>query len=130
MTLLERRLDNIVCRLGFGQSRAQSRMMITHGHITVNGRLVNIPSYLVRPGDVIRVKGRPKSTQLVEAVRAESKRDVPDFLSLAGSAGTGRPRAPLPGSRRRFHPRADPTDRGALLQVAGPSAPAASVTTT
>ncbi len=82
MTLLERRLDNIVCRLGLAQSRAQSRMMITHGHITLNGRLVDIPSYLVRPGDVIRVKKRPKSSQLVEAVRAEGKRDVPDFLSL------------------------------------------------
>ena len=82
MTLLERRLDNIICRLGLAQSRAQSRMMITHGHITLNGRLVNIPSYLVRPGDVIRVKQRPKSGQLVEAVRSEGKRDVPDFLSL------------------------------------------------
>ena len=49
MSLLERRLDNIVHRLGFAQSRAQARLMIAHGHITVNGRLVNIPSYLVRP---------------------------------------------------------------------------------
>ena len=57
-------------------------MMITHGHITLNGRLVNVPSFLVRPGDVVRVKKRPKSSQLVEAVRAENKRDVPDFLSL------------------------------------------------
>ena len=62
MSLLERRLDNIVYRLGFGQSRAQARMMVTHGHITVNGRLVNIPSYLVRPGDVIRVKNRPRAS--------------------------------------------------------------------
>ncbi len=82
MTLLERRLDNIISRLGLAQSRAQARMMITHGHITLNGRLVNVPSFLVRPGDVVRVKKRPKSSQLVEAVRAENKRDVPDFLSL------------------------------------------------
>jgi small subunit ribosomal protein S4 len=82
LSLLERRLDNVVCRLGFGLSRAQSRMMVSHGHITVNGRTVNVPSYLVRPGDVIRAKKRPKSAQLVEAVRAESKREVPDFLSL------------------------------------------------
>ena len=82
MTLLERRLDNIVARLGLAQSRAQSRMMITHGHITLNGRTVSVPSYLVRPGDVIRVKQRPKSTQYIEAVRAEGKHDVPDFLSL------------------------------------------------
>ncbi|MGD0897450.1 MAG: 30S ribosomal protein S4 [Thermoguttaceae bacterium] len=86
MGLLERRLDNIVYRLGFGLSRAQSRMMITHGHITVNGRLVNIPSYLTRPGDTIRVKGRPKSLQLAEAARAEARRQIPDFLSVAEGA--------------------------------------------
>jgi small subunit ribosomal protein S4 len=83
MSLLERRLDNVVYRLGFGQSRAQSRMMITHGHVTVNGRLVNIPSFLARPGDVVRVKDRPKSRQLAEANRAETSRQVPDFLSVA-----------------------------------------------
>jgi small subunit ribosomal protein S4 len=82
MSLLERRLDNIVCRLGFGQSRAQARMLITHCHVMVNGRLVNIPSYIARPGDVIRVKSRPKSIALVEANRAEGGRQVPDFLSL------------------------------------------------
>jgi small subunit ribosomal protein S4 len=81
MSLLERRLDNIVYRLGFGLSRAQSRLLIGHGHVTVNGRRVDIPSYLTRPGDVIRIKNRPKSLQLVEAVLAESHREVPDFLS-------------------------------------------------
>ena len=81
MTLLERRLDNIVYRLGFGHSRAQARLLVAHGHVTVNGRRVDIPSYLTRPGDVIRVKDRPKSLQLVQAVLAESPRDVPDFLS-------------------------------------------------
>jgi small subunit ribosomal protein S4 len=83
MSLLERRLDNIVYRLGFGRSRAQSRLLITHGHITVNGRRVSIPSFLVRPGDAIQVKSRPKSTQLVEANLAEVPHDVPDFLSRA-----------------------------------------------
>ena len=81
MSLLERRLDNIVYRLGFGHSRAQARLLVGHGHVTVNGRRVDIPSYLTRPGDVIRVKNRPKSLQLVQAVLAESHRDVPDFLS-------------------------------------------------
>ncbi|MGD0518671.1 MAG: 30S ribosomal protein S4 [Thermoguttaceae bacterium] len=83
MSLLERRLDNIVYRLGFGRSRAQARLLVTHGHITVNGRRVGIPSYLVRPGDAIRVKSRPKSEQLVQANLAEVPRDVPDFLSRA-----------------------------------------------
>lgn len=81
MTLLERRLDNVVHRLGFGLSRAQARQMVRHGHITVNGRRVDIPSYLVRPGDVISVKNRPKSLQLVQAALAESHREMPEFLS-------------------------------------------------
>ncbi len=86
MSLLERRLDNVVYRLGFGLSRAQARMLITHGHLLVNGRMLNRPSCLVRPGDVIRVKARPKSQQLAQAARAESHRTVPDFLSIAEGA--------------------------------------------
>jgi small subunit ribosomal protein S4 len=81
MVLLERRLDNIVHRLGFGQSRAQARQMIRHGHITVNGKRVDIPSYRVRIGDVIRAKNRAKSLDLVRGSMSESSRDIPDFLS-------------------------------------------------
>lgn len=91
MSLLERRLDNVVHRLGFGQSRAQARQMVTHGHITVNGRRLDIPSYLVRPGDVVRVKNRTKSLNLVHANLAETQRQVPDFLSrLDGDLPEGR----------------------------------------
>jgi len=82
MTLLERRLDNVVCRLGFGLSRDQSRLLVSHGHVTVNGRRVDVPSFLTRPGDVVKVKDRPKSIQLVKACLEESNREVPDFLSL------------------------------------------------
>ncbi|MBN2023513.1 MAG: 30S ribosomal protein S4 [Pirellulales bacterium] len=82
MSLLERRLDNVVHRLGFGQSRAEARQIVCHGHITVNGRRVDIPSYLTRPGDVIRVKNRPKSLEQVKNNLAEHHRDVPDFLAL------------------------------------------------
>ncbi len=82
MSLLERRLDNIVRRLGFGQSPAQARQIVAHGHITVNGRRVDVPSYLVRPGDVVRVKNRAKSLQAVQANLAENRKDVPDFLTL------------------------------------------------
>jgi small subunit ribosomal protein S4 len=81
MIQLERRLDNVVHRLGFGLSRAQARQIICHGHITVNGRRVDIPSYEVRIGDVIRAKNRAKSLDLVRAALAEGGRDVPDFLS-------------------------------------------------
>jgi small subunit ribosomal protein S4 len=86
MTLLERRLDNIVHRLGFGQSRAQARQIIRHGHITVNGGKVDIPSYQVRVGDVIRVKNRAKSLDLVRGALAESSREIPDFLSRSDAA--------------------------------------------
>lgn len=85
MSLLERRLDNVVHRLGFGLSRAQARQMIAHGHLTVNGRRVDVPSYSVRPGDVIRVKDRPKSVDLVKANLAENQHEVPDFLSVVDS---------------------------------------------
>ncbi|MEX2118016.1 MAG: 30S ribosomal protein S4 [Pirellulales bacterium] len=82
MSLLERRLDNVVHRLGFGQSRKQARQLVAHGHITINGRRVDVPSYLVKPGDVVRVKNRTKSLQAVQANLSETRRELPDFLSL------------------------------------------------
>jgi small subunit ribosomal protein S4 len=60
LQLLERRLDNTVYRLGFATSRAQARQLVLHRHLTVNGKLVNIPSYLLKPGDVIEVKQKSK----------------------------------------------------------------------
>lgn len=86
MSLLERRLDNVVHRLGFGQSRSQARQLVAHGHITVNGRRVDVPSYLLKPGDVIRVKNRAKSLQAVQANLSEHHREIPDFLSREDSA--------------------------------------------
>lgn len=91
MSLLERRLDNVVHRLGFGLSRSQARQLINHGHITVNGRRCDIPSYLVHVGDVIRAKNRAKSLQAVQGALAESHRDTPDFLSrVEGAIPEGR----------------------------------------
>ncbi|MFM9010970.1 MAG: 30S ribosomal protein S4, partial [Planctomycetota bacterium] len=81
MSLLERRLDNIIHRVGFATSRAAARQMVLHGHITINGRRVDVPSYLVRAGDLIRVKNRTKSLQLVHAAMSSHRREVPDFLS-------------------------------------------------
>ena len=83
MSLLERRLDNVVHRLGFGQSRNQARQMINHGHVTVNGRRVDVASYLVSVGDIIRVKNRAKSLDLVRGAMAEAGQDVPDFLTVS-----------------------------------------------
>lgn len=85
MSLLERRLDNVVHRLGFGTSRAQARQMINHGHITVNGRRVTIASYQVRAGDVVRVMNKAKSLDYVRASQAESDRSVPDYLAVTES---------------------------------------------
>jgi small subunit ribosomal protein S4 len=81
LQLLERRLDNVIHRLGFAQSRAQARVMVGHGHITVNGKRVDVPSYQINIGDVIRVKNRGKSLDLVRGILAENTRDIPDFLS-------------------------------------------------
>jgi len=67
LSMLERRLDNVVCKLGFASSRAAARQTISHGHIYVNGRRVNIPSYLVRPGEKISVKKSEKSQKMVRA---------------------------------------------------------------
>ena len=86
MSLLERRLDNVVHRLGFGASRAAARQMVMHGHITVNGHRVDVPSYLVKAGDLVRVKNRVRSLQLVHAALADFRRDVPGFLSRGEGA--------------------------------------------
>ena len=80
MALLEKRLDNIVYRLGFGASRASARQLISHGHILVNGRRVDVPSYLVKPGDVISVKNRKSSIDLVKLALDGLNRERPDFL--------------------------------------------------
>jgi small subunit ribosomal protein S4 len=81
MQLLERRLDNVVHRMGFAASRSAARQAVMHGHITVNGRRLDVPSYLVKAGDLIRVKNRSKSLQLVHAALSDTRRDVPEFLS-------------------------------------------------
>ena len=82
MSLLERRLDNVVHRLGFGLSRAQARQLVCHGHITVNGRRVRhsqLPGARRRRDS--REESRPRACELVQAHLAEGRRDVPDFLS-------------------------------------------------
>ena len=91
MALLERRLDNVVTRLGFATSRAQARQMVTHGHITVNGRKLDIPSYLVRPGDTIKVKDREHSQKLAAGnLEVEGMPPVPEWLDRSSTAPPGR----------------------------------------
>jgi len=86
MAILERRLDNVITRLGFATSRPQARQIIRHGHVTVNGHKVNIPSYLVRPGDAIKIKLREASQRLVAANLAqEGMPPVPEWLDRLSS---------------------------------------------
>ncbi|MEW6072467.1 MAG: 30S ribosomal protein S4 [Planctomycetota bacterium] len=83
LALLERRLDNVVLASGFALSRNHARQMINHGHFRVNGRRVDIASFVVRPGDKITIREHPKSKKLVsEAVEVNKSQVVPDWLSV------------------------------------------------
>lgn len=85
MSLLERRLDNVVTRLGFALSRPQARQMITHGHVMVNGRKLDIPSYLVRPGDQVQMKPRDHSRKLATENLEHGGPAVPEWLDRISS---------------------------------------------
>ena len=83
LSKLERRLDNVVYRLGFGSSRAQARQLVRHGHIRVNEKKLNIPSFQVKAGDVVSVASRAAKNALVAAsVESVKGRGVPKWLEL------------------------------------------------
>ena len=83
LVLLERRLDNVVFRLGFTNSRAQARQFVRHRHFLVNGKRVNIPSYLVKIGDTIEVREKSKKIQsLLDSLDAVVRRGIPQWLEL------------------------------------------------
>lgn len=82
LSILERRLDNVVYRLGFAESRAQARQLVRHGHFDVNDRKTNIPSMILRPGDTVTVRGRSFDNGYFSIVKELlSERKVPDWLS-------------------------------------------------
>ncbi|MBD5631920.1 MAG: 30S ribosomal protein S4 [Clostridia bacterium] len=81
LSLLERRLDNVIFRMGVGASRSQARQLVNHGHFLVNGKKVNIPSYIVKAGDIITVKESKTSNKYFEAVKA-SKVNTPKWLEF------------------------------------------------
>jgi small subunit ribosomal protein S4 len=90
LSKLERRLDNVIYRLGFGSSRAQARQIVRHGHVKINDRKLNIPSFQVRVGDVVSLSARAAKNGLVAAsVEAVKGRGVPKWLELdtAGMKG-------------------------------------------
>ena len=90
MVLLERRLDNVVFRLGFARTRRESRQVVLHKFITVNGKTVNVPSYQVRVGDVIEVKEDARSTQRFKDIaETAGLRLVPEWLDIDKEAWKG-----------------------------------------
>lgn len=89
LSLLERRLDNVVYRMGIGRSRAEARQIVNHGHICVNGKNVNIPSYQVKKGDVISVKETKRSKDMFKALK-EVKIVLPAWLEFDASKLEGR----------------------------------------
>jgi len=83
LIVLESRLDNIVYRMGFAASRKQARQLVRHDHFTVNDKKVNIPSYLVKPGDQIGVKEKSKKVpQVIEAIETVVRRGIPDWIEV------------------------------------------------
>jgi len=91
LQLLERRLDNVVYRLGLATSRPQARQLVRHGHFTVNGKKVDIPSYSVRAGDVVAVRPTSlKNPAISHAIEEVKGRGIPGWLTFDGAEQTGR----------------------------------------
>ena len=88
--LLERRLDNIVYRMGFARSRREARIFVRHNHILVNGRKVNIPSFLVKENDVVEVKEKTKQSEFMKDILASTqRRSIPEYLEVDREALRG-----------------------------------------
>jgi len=91
LVLLERRLDNVVYRLGFANSRQQARQLVRHNHILVDGNKVNLPSYLVKVGQSIEVSDKSKNLPLIrDALEAAARRGCPPWLELNKEEAKGR----------------------------------------
>ena len=90
LILLERRLDSMVYRIGFSTSRSEARQLVRHGHLLVNGRKVDIPSYQVRPGDVIEVREKSRAiVRINEALDGVMRRGIPSWVELERDAFKG-----------------------------------------
>jgi small subunit ribosomal protein S4 len=83
LQLLERRLDNVVQRMGFAGAKKEARQLVRHGHLLVNGRKVNIPSYLLQPGDVVELREKSRGiAQIQQTLAAVEKRGFPSWLEI------------------------------------------------
>jgi small subunit ribosomal protein S4 len=90
LNLLERRLDNVVFRLGFATSRAEARQLVRHGHFIVNGRKTDVPSFRVKPGTIIMLTESSRTiTRVTEALEALERRSLPSWLELDKDNFTG-----------------------------------------
>jgi small subunit ribosomal protein S4 len=85
LSIMERRLDNVVHRLGFAPSRAAARQLVGHGHVMLNGKACDIPSLLLKAGDTVTVKSRPRGLQLVKLNLQDNPPPPPDFLERTGT---------------------------------------------
>lgn len=90
LQLLERRFDNIVYRFGFAASRAQARQLISHGHLTINDKSVNIPSYLLKPGDVVAVREKSKKMELFHNALRIRKSNPYEWIEVEKAHLTGK----------------------------------------
>lgn len=90
LSLLERRIDNVVYRMGMATTRPQARQLVSHGHIMVNGRSVDVPSLVVGEGDTVTVKERNASTKLVRASLSHHDRPIPAWLSVSADEVSGK----------------------------------------
>lgn len=87
LVLLERRLDNVLYRAGWGRSRAESRQLVSHKHVLVNNKATNVPSYRVKPGDVIEIRSRARDSQaILGSLEVFGSREVPGWLSSDANA--------------------------------------------
>jgi small subunit ribosomal protein S4 len=87
LTLLERRLDNVAYRMGLGGSRTQARLVVRHGHVTVNGQRVNVPSYSVKKGDTVAVSEKSqKITAILASLETAKNREAPQWLDVDRAA--------------------------------------------
>lgn len=94
LQLLERRLDNMVYRMGFATSRSEARQLVRHGHFTVNGRKVNIPSFLLKAGHVVAVRESSRSVaRIQEALAQAERRGTPEWLEVQREAFSARVKA-------------------------------------
>jgi small subunit ribosomal protein S4 len=118
LSIMERRLDNVVHRLGFAPNRASARQLVAHGHIELNGRKADIPSLLVKPGDSIRVKERQRSVQLVKLYLQESPPPVPDYLERSSTEPPEGRMARLP-TRGDVDPRIQDIREQLIIEFAG-----------